>query len=202
MFCHFFSPPTWAFKSILLVGQIRHGMKLGYLAETSTSDVKRRWKNLCPSCCDTQCLVALCHGSQAMTDGEQLCAFLPQWAIPPDSFAWPWQQSHCDSNSVDVSTLGRHPLIHYVRSLHRCLPKACSLEEVVFAFVDRLCSMWAGHYLTELKNSHVLDKLMSLFFHHSIVTSIVAFCCCLWKKHQNYQHTNIIVINSKFCVNV
>lgn len=45
----------------------------------------------------------------AVTDGGQLHSLSPQWAIPPDSFAWPWQQSHCDSDSVDVSTLGRQP---------------------------------------------------------------------------------------------
>lgn len=44
-----------------------------------------------------------------VTDGGQLHSLFQQWAIPPDSFAWPWQQSHSDSDSVDVSTLRRQP---------------------------------------------------------------------------------------------
>lgn len=57
--------------------------------------------------------VALCHHSGAVSsrDGlEDSCA--PPCGEPSHlnhSFAWPWQQSRSDSDSVDVSTLGRRP---------------------------------------------------------------------------------------------
>ncbi len=209
VFCHLFRLSIQVYLTCM---SLERGRKLEHLAEARANNVRShklhkeaKW-NLCPSCCDTAELtaepqwhyVATVKPYHTVTDGGQLHSLSLQWAIPPDSFAWPWQQSHCDSDCVDVSTLGRQPnhRIHQSSKTPLPLPPHGLL---IRRGCVRLCwqgqCAWAGHNLTKKNTVRCTNGRISLLSFAPLLSQLLSCSLsCHWSKRTwpNYQHTNRI----------